>query len=363
MEIANRPHPTLNAFREHVSNRELFLILFQFTNRESLKAVWYERFGEARDVLEFGEMAEPVPKPDEVKVRVKVSGLNPSDVKRRKGTSVANPKLPRVIPHMDGAGVVESVGSNVHNFKVGDRVWIYEAQLGRAFGTGAEYAVVPEHLAVKLPDGINFDIGASLGVPAMTAHRCLFSDGSIEGKTILVQGGAGAVGNYTVQLAKWGKATKVIATVSSDEKAKVAKEAGADYVLNYKTENIVERIKQIAPEGVDRVAEVSFGANWETDASVLKTNGVISTYASDSQREPKFQFYSLMGKGLTVHFVLVYVMSREAHEHAIRDTQDALRQGFLKLKVAGRFPLSKTADAHEFLESGKAVGKVLVDIS
>lgn len=327
-----------------------------------MKAVWYERFGEARDVLKFGEMEDPSPGPNEIRVRVKVSGLNPSDVKRRKGTSVANPKLPRVIPHMDGAGIVDSVGGNVRSFKVGEHVWVYEAQLGRAFGTAAEYAVVPEHLAVKLPDGIDFDTGASLGVPAMTAHRCLFSDGSIEGKTVLVQGGAGAVGNYTVQLAKWGKAGKVIATVSSEEKAKVAKEAGADHVLNYKTENIVEKIGQVAPEGVDRVAEVSFGTNWETDVAVLKPNGVISTYASDSQREPKLQFYSLMGKGATVHFVLVYVMSKGAHEYAIRDTQEALRKGFLKPKVAGKFPLSKTIDAHEFLESGKAVGKILVEI-
>ena len=327
-----------------------------------MKAVWYERYGEARDVLEFGEMEDPVPAHDEIKVRVKTSGLNPSDIKRRKGTSVANPKLPRVIPHMDGAGIVESVGADVRNIAPGDRVWVYEAQLGCPFGTAAEFVVVPEHRAVKLPDSIDFETGASLGVPAMTAHRCLFLDGSIEGKTILVQGGAGAVGNYTVQFAKWGKARRVIATVSSEEKAKIAFEAGADHVLNYKTENVVERIRQIAPEGVDRVAEVSFGSNWETDVAVLKPNGVISTYASDSQREPKIQFYSLMGKGLTVHFVLVYVMSKKAHEHAIRDIEDALAKEFLKPKIAARFPLSKTVDAHELLESGKAVGKILIEV-
>ncbi|MDG6906303.1 MAG: NADPH:quinone reductase [Nitrososphaerota archaeon] len=328
-----------------------------------MKAVWYEQYGEARDVLHYGEMEDPVPRQDEVMVRVRVSGLNPSDVKRRRGTSVSNPRLPRVIPHMDGSGVVESVGSNVRNLKVGDRVWIYEAQLGRPYGTAAELAVIPEYRAVKLPETIDFDIGASLGIPAMTAHRCLFSDGPIEGKIVLVQGGAGAVGNYAVQLAKWGKAKRVIATASSDEKSLVAKQAGADYVLNYKTDDIVEKMKQIATEGIDRIVEVSFGANWETDATLLKPSGVISTYASDSDREPKIQFYALMRKDLTVHFVLVYAMPMEAHKDAIRDIREALRMGFLKPKVASRFPLSRTADAHEMLESGKAVGKILIDIA
>lgn len=328
-----------------------------------MKAVWYEQYGKARDVLKFGEIEDPVPRSNEIKVSVKVSGLNPSDVKRRMGTSVANPKFPKMIPHMDGSGIVDAVGSDVRNFERGDRVWLYETQFGNAFGTAAEFAVVPEHRAVKLPEGIGFDTGASLGVPAMTAHRCLFLDGPIEGKTILVQGGAGAVGKYAVALAKWGKAANVIATVSSEEKAKVAQEAGADHIVNYKEEDLAEKIKGFSPEGVDLVVEVSFGANWETDATLLKNGGVISTYASDSQREPKIQFYSLAGNNLTVHFVLVYLMSKEAHEAAIKDIQNALGKQVLKPTVARRFPLSKTIDAHELLESGKAVGKILVDVS
>lgn len=328
-----------------------------------MKAVWYEQYGNAREVLKFGELQEPAPKPHEIKVNVKVSGLNPSDVKRRRGMSAANPTFPKVIPHMDGSGIVEAVGTDVHNFKRGDRVWLYEAQLGTAYGTAAEYVVVPEHRAVKLPDGISFDVGASIGIPAMTAHRCLFQDGQIEGKTILVQGGAGAVGKYAIDLAKWGNAASVIATVSSQEKAQVALEAGADHVVNYKTENITQKIKSIAPEGIDLVVEVSFGTNWEVDASLLRTNGVIATYSSDAQREPKISFHSLMGKNLTVHFVLVYMMSKEAHEDAIRDVQSALGRKHLTPTIAGRFPLSKTVEAHEFLESGKAVGKILVDIA
>lgn len=328
-----------------------------------MKAVWYEQYGNARDVLKFGEMEEPIPKPNEIRVRVKVSGLNPTDIKRRKGTSAANPKFPKVIPHMDGSGIVDAVGSNIHDFKRGDRVWLYEAQFGTAFGTAAEFAVVPEHRAVKLPDGISFNVGASLGVPAITAHRCLFLDGPIEGKTILVQGGAGAVGKYAIELAKWGNAASVIATVSSEEKAAVALEAGADYVVNYKAENMVEKIKVLAPEGVDLISEVSFGGNWGVDAALLRPNGVISAYSSDSEREPKVSFPALMGKNLTVHFVLVYMMPREAHENAIRDIQNALGKKYLTPTIAGRFPLAKTIEAHEFLESGKALGKILVDVS
>ena len=328
-----------------------------------MKAVWYERYGEAKDVLEYGDTTDPIPGANEVRIRVNSSGLNPSDVKRRKGTSVANPKLPRVIPHMDGAGTVDLVGDNVHNFALGDRVWVYEAQLGRPFGTAAQLVLVPQRNVVKLPESIDFETGASLGVPAMTAHHCLFLDGPIEGKNILVQGGAGAVGNFAVQFAKWGKAGKVIATVSSDEKAKIAIEAGADQVLNYKREEVIKKVKETSPEGVDLVVEVDFGANLETDAAVLKPNGVISAYASDSEPEPKIKFRSLMGKGLTTHFVLVYVMSEEAHERAIRDIQDALHKGFLKPKIAVRFPLASTVDAHELLESGRALGKIIVEVS
>ncbi len=328
-----------------------------------MKAVWYERYGEARDVLEYGDMTDPIPGAKEVRIKVKASGLNPSDVKRRKGTSVANPALPRVIPHMDGSGIVDLVGSNVQNFAAGDRVWVYEAQLGRPFGTAAQFVVVPQHRVVKLPESIDFETGASLGVPAMTAHRCLFLDGPIEGKTILVQGGAGGVGNFAVQFAKWGKAGKVIATVSSDEKAKIASEAGADQVLNYKTDDVIKKLKETSPEGVDLVVDVDFGANLEIDSAVLKPNGVISAYSSDSEPEPKISFRSLMGKGLTAHFVLVYIMSEEAHERAISDIQDALHKGFLKPKIAARFPLARTVDAHELLESGRALGKIIVDAS
>ena len=328
-----------------------------------MKAVWYEQYGNARDVLKFGEMEDPLPKQNEIKVSVKVSGLNPSDVKRRKGTSSATAKFPRVIPHMDGSGIVAAVGSNVQNLKRGDRVWLYEAQLGRPFGTAAEYVCVPEQRAVKLPEESSFDIGASLGVPAMTAHRCLFVDGPIEGKTILVQGGAGAVGKSANELAKWGNAASVIATVSSQEKAQVALEAGADRVVNYKMKNIVEELKASAPEGVDLVTEVSFGSNWRDDASLLKPNGAISTYSSDTEREPKISFRDLMEKNLTVHFVHVYTMSREMHEEAIRDIQSALRKNYLAPSVAARFPLSNTVEAHEFLESGKAVGKILIDVT
>ena len=328
-----------------------------------MRAVWYEKLGPAREVLKIGERETPALGPGEVRVSIHSSGINPSDVKRRAGWGGLTMRLPFVIPHMDGAGVIDAVGEGVSTSRIGERVWLYEAQFNRQFGTAAEYSVVPERLAVKLPEGVDYELGATLGVPAMTAHRCLFSDGSIKGQTILVSGGAGAVGSYAIQLSRWGGAKRTIATVSSAEKEKVALSAGADNVLNYKDENVATRIREITSgEGVDRIIEVSFGSNLPTNMSVLKTNGTIATYASDSDREPKIPFYSVMNRGVTVHFVLVYVMPKAAHEKAIEDITNCLEQGVLRPSVGERFPLAETAAAHEAVESGKTIGKVLINM-
>ena len=329
-----------------------------------MRAAYYESKGTARDVLRIGDRPVPEPLPGEVRVRIHVSAVNPSDTKARGGYrgNVTMP-FPVVIPHQDGAGVIDKVGEGVNPARVGERVWVYEANLGRPFGTAAEFTSVPAHKAVRLPDGVGFDVGACMGIPAMTAHRCVFADGPVSGKTVLVQGGAGAVGFYAVQMAKLGGA-RVIATVSRDEQAARARDAGADAVINYKSEDVAARVKAIAgaEPSVDRVIEVAFGANVRTDVAILKPNGVIATYASDAIHEPQIPFWPMLAKDLAVRFVLVYVMPRQAHDAAAAFIGDALNRGALKHQIHRVFPLDETAAAHEATEAMANVGKVLIRV-
>ncbi|WNZ21850.1 NADPH:quinone reductase [Leptolyngbya sp. NK1-12] len=326
-----------------------------------MKAAWYERLGPAREVLIVDETAVPTVNPGEVLVRVHASGINPSDVKQRSGWGGLKMRSARVIPHNDGAGVIEAVGEGVAPERVGERVWLYKATFSHSMGTAAEYVVVPSNQAVPLPGTTDFAEAACLGVPAMTAHHCLFKDGAIEGQTVLVTGGAGAVGYYAVQLAKWGGA-QVITTVSSEVKAKAARAAGADHVLNYKTENVVEQIRDITGHrtGIDRVVEVDFAGNLSMNLAVLKTNSVIATYASDSDFNAQIPFYSLIYKNLTVHYVLVYAMSEAAHRAAIQDITTCLTTGILKHQIAHRYSLDQIATAHEMQESGTVTGKLVI---
>jgi NADPH2:quinone reductase len=329
-----------------------------------MKAVWYERKGAARDVLVYGERPDPDPGPGEVRVRIVVSGLNPSDLKGRSGWRGAREmQYPLIVPHQDGAGVIDRVGPGVAAARIGERVWLYEAQRGRAFGTAAEFVVLPAEQAVPLPEGVGFDTGAALGVPALTAHRALFIDGSILGHTVLVTGGAGAVGQATILLAKWAGA-RVIATVSRPEQAAVATASGADWVINRKTEDVAARVMAVTGGGgVDRVVDVAFEANLETSLAVLKTNGAISTYAPAAEYpDIHLPFYALFAKAITVHLIYVYVMSRAAHEAAVRDVNAALVAGHYRPHIGPRFPLAQVAAAHEALESGKTVGKVVIDV-
>lgn len=325
-----------------------------------MRAVWYEKFGAARDVLRFGEIEVPPVGTGEVRVRVYVSGVNPSDVKRRSGRSARATKFPRIIPHQDGAGVIEAVGEGVPKSRLGEKVWVYEAQIGRPFGTAAEYVAVPNENAVRLPDGIGFETGATLGIPAMTAYSCLFLDGPIKGQTVLVTGGAGACGSYAVQLAKWAGAT-VITTVSSEEKGRVASEAGAEHVLNYKKDDVVARIREITGgKGVDRVVEVNLGANTSIYGAILKQGGAIAAYASDTDMQPRIPFADLVSKCCTVHFVLLYAVNRSIHQQAVNDINKCLEIGALRPNIAQKLPLSETVAAHEAVESGDLIGKVLV---
>jgi len=327
----------------------------------SMRAAWYERNGPAAEVLKLGELPVPEPGPGEVRVRVITSGLNPTDVKARAGSRPMG--YPRVVPHQDGAGVIDKVGAGVPASRVGERVWLYIVQWQRAWGTAAEYTVVPARLAVTLPANTSFAEGACLGIPAVTAHRCLFADGPLGGQTVLVTGGAGAVGHYAVQLAKWAGA-RVIATVSSAEKAKLAALAGADHTVNYRAgDTAAEILALTGGTGVDRIVDVDFGANLPVSVKVLKTNGTIATYASMGEPEPKLPFYALMAKNATIRAVLLYTMPERAKDEAARDVAHLVETGRLVHVIGARFPLERIVEAHQAQESGKVTGNIVVDVA
>jgi len=333
-----------------------------------MQAGYYDSKGSARDVLRVGEVPDPVPGAGEVRVRISVSGVNPSDTKQRQGWGAYNTMpWPRIIPHNDGAGTIEAVGPGVDPARIGQRVWVYEAQRdGRAFGTCATFVVIPADHAVALPAGIDDETAAALGVPAMTAHRCLFQDGPVTGKTILVAGGAGSVGQCAVQLAKWGGAARIIATAGSDAQAAVARASGADVVLNYKDADLLAKLRDAAggERAIDRVIEVAFAQNIALDAAVLRPGGAVASYfnSADGSPDAVVPYQMLSSNCISVHFVLVYTMGPAAHDQAARDTNAALVSGHLRPRIAGRFPLADLAAAHEAVGLGGAGGKVLVSI-
>jgi NADPH2:quinone reductase len=317
-------------------------------------AAWYERRGAARDVLEVGELPDPEPGPGEVRVRVHASAVNPTDTKSRR--SPAPMQFPRVVPHQDGAGVIDRVGKGVPGERLGQRVWIYEAQWQRPHGTAAQLTVVAQEHAVPLPDHVSFEEGACLGIPAMTAHACLFSDGEIAGKTVLVTGGAGAVGYYAVQLARLSGA-RAISTVGSPEQERLVRELGIEDVLDRRAPDLARRIGM-----VDRIVEVAFGANLPVSAEVLAPNGVIATYASDGESEPRLPFRAFLLKNAAVRFLLIYLVSPEGHRAAARDITAHLQARRLRHSIARRFPLSDIAAAHEAMEQGHLNGKAVIEI-
>lgn len=328
-----------------------------------MKAAWYMQQGTADEVIQIGQLPVPEPSDKEVRVRLYTSGVNPSDTKVRSGWGgMAQPFSP-IIPHQDGAGVIASVGESVATTRIGERVWVYEAQQERPFGTAAEYVVVPESQAIKLPEHVSYETGAALGVPAMTAHRAVFADGAVTGKTVLVTGGAGAVGNMAVQLAKWGGAT-VFTTVNRPEQADIAKAAGADFVLNYKTEDVVQRIREITGEeqGIDRVVDVNFVSNAAISVSVLKTNGVVALYAGEPEDSINIPLIPLLLRNITLRTILVYAMPQVAKEQAIQDITAMLEVSALSPNIGQCFVLEQVAAAHEAQDSGQLIGKAIVNI-
>ncbi len=324
-----------------------------------MQAIWYEQQGPATEVLQFGELPDPQPGPGEVRVAVHVSGVNPIDVKRRlggRGTMTA----PRVVPHFDGAGVIDAVGADVDPGLVGERVWLYAAQWQRDFGTAAEFVTLPVAQAVPLPEHCDFAEGACLGIPALTAYSSVFSDGEVAGKTVLVTGGAGAVGRYAVQFARLG-GSQVITTVSTDEKAELAKTAGADHVINYRSSDVADRVLEISDGvGADRVVEVEFGGNLQTNLRAIRPGGIIATYASQSVPEPTLPFYELMYRSIIIRHVLVFQSPPKLLQQAVIDISGWLADGELTHHFGERFSLRETVAAHQAVEQG-VLGKVLVD--
>jgi len=328
-----------------------------------MRAAWYQKQGPAKRVIKVGEMDTPEAGPGEVRVRVAYSGLNPSDVKRRQDFRGQQLGFPRIVPHSDCAGVIDQVGRGVAKSRIGEKVWLWNGQWQRPFGTCAEYITLPARQAVALPRRVNLLHGACIGIPAITAHRALFADGPIKGKTVLVTGGAGAVGNYAIQLAKWGGAAQVLATVSSPAKARQAKAAGADVVINYRKQDVAERVLRATKgAGVDHIVEVAFGVNQAATLKILKPHGTIACYASDKAPEPVLNFYSFMMRNANLRWVFMYEIPDAAFRQATRDITSWLGKSKLHHPVARTFPLSRTADAHAYLQSGKANGNVIVEI-
>ena len=326
-----------------------------------MKAVWYERTGAAPDVLSFGEMPTPVAGPGEVRVRLEASGVNPADVGRRAGSYRAL-EFPRVIPNSDGAGIIDQVGDGVTRLSVGQRVWLFNGQRnGRAFGTAAEYISLAERLVTPLPDNVSFAAGATLGIPGMTAWCCLFGDGPVAGQTVLVTGGAGAVGHYAVQLAKWGGA-RVIATVSSAMKAEQARLAGADLVIDYKTEDVVAKAMAFTERrGVDRVVDVDFGGNIATTLKLMAMNSTIAVYATNGNRNPVVPMRELMERCIALRALVLFALPPAMLSAAQADISKWLVAGQRLHNIAAQFALSDTAQAHLAVEKGDKLGTVVVD--
>ncbi len=320
-----------------------------------MKAALYDRLGPAAEVLRIEDVDRPEPGPGEVRVHVQASGVNPTDVKARGGMT-PRPIDGFQIPHHDGAGVIDAVGEGVDQARVGERVWVWYAAHGRRWGTAAEWTVVPARQAVPLPAGISAELAASLGVPAMTAHWCLFADGPITGKTILVAGGAGAVGHFAIELAVRAGA-RVVATASSPRKADLARRAGAEQVVIYTDDDAAEQIKAAAGQ-VDRVIEVALADNLAMDLAVLKPGSVIVTYAAQAS-DPVLPVRACMSANVSLRFILLYGVPAQALDRAVTDISAALAEGKLSELPVHQFPLTDIVAAHEAVEAARP-GKVLV---
>ncbi len=327
-----------------------------------MRAITYSRFGDAADVLTLEELPTPQPAAGEVLVRIAVSGVNPSDVKLRANgrPGVTVSEADKIIPHSDGAGLIEAVGAGVDPSRIGQRVWIWNGQWRRAHGTAADYIALPEAQAVALPDSVSFEQGAILGIPGLTATHAVLAGGPVEGQTLLVSGGAGTVGRLAVQIAK-ASGAQVLATARGPEGLAAARSAGADHVFDYSAPDLAEQI--LATLGgalVDRIVEVEFGQNAQANAAVIAERGTIAAYGSAKDMAPVLPFYPLMFKAVRLDMVLVYILSPGQRGRAIAALTDLLERGALDLRIAQVFDLADCAQAHDLVASGAGAGSVLV---
>lgn len=324
-----------------------------------MRAIWYDRQGPADEVLVRGELPDPEPGTGQVRVRLEASGVNPSDTYRRRGDVPA--EYPRVIPNSDGAGTIDRLGDGVPRRWLGRRVWLYNGQRnGRWMGTAAEYIALDADLVTELPDHVSFAEGATLGIPGMTAHGCVFAAGPVQGRRLLVTGGAGAVGHYAVQLAAWAGA-EVIATVSSAGKAERARAGGASHVIDYRTEDVAARIAEVTGgAGVDHVVDVDLGGNLAAVMRSVRENGSIAYYATNGAQRPEIDLRAVMARNLAIRGFVLPTSPHGGRKRAQQDLAAFVRTPGRLLSVAGEFPLDETAAAHLAVEAGGKVGTVVV---
>jgi NADPH:quinone reductase len=325
-----------------------------------MRAITYERTGAARDVLRLRELPTPEPGPGEVRVRIAWSGVNPSDVKQRAGRRTRTLAYPRIIPHSDGAGVIDQVGPGVDPVRINERVWVWNAAWQRAEGTAAEYVVVPGAQAVALPECVSLEAGACLGIPALTAYHAVQVNGGVAGRQVLVAGGAGAVGHYAIQIARLCGAARVIATVSGEAKAAAARHAGADVIINYREEHVAARVAELTQgRGVDRLIEVDGATNIDLDLELLGQDADLVVYGSGAEAIT-LPFFPAILKNVRMQFFIVYALGAQARAEAIAGLSGLLGGAALLHPIAARFTLERTAEAHELVESALAIGNVII---
>jgi NADPH2:quinone reductase len=326
-----------------------------------MRAAYYERTGPAHEVLQLGELPDPQPAPGEVRVKLLWTGVNPSDVKSRMGLRGGPLPFPRIVPHSDGMGVIDAVGEGVERARIGERVWLWNAAWGRAFGTAAQYVALPQQQAVTMPAGVADEAGACFGIPALTAMHAVLMAGGVQGKRVLVQGGGGAVGHYAVQFARELGAAQVIAT-ASEAKAQLAREAGAQLVIDYKHEDVAAAVLRATDNaGVDRVIEVDIAANAAVDAGAVRAGGEWVIYGSG--KSPfSLDFFPLIVKCIELRFFIVYNLDHEQRTRAIETLHHLLAKGTIRHNIAQKLPLSRIADAHDMVGAGTAGGNVILAV-
>jgi NADPH2:quinone reductase len=321
-----------------------------------MKAAWYEKQGAARDVLVVGEMPDPIPAAGQVRIRIAASGINPGDIKKRQDAFGYGMSYPRVIPHSDGAGRVDQLGAGVSSEWMGRSVWCYGAQSYRPFGTAAEFTVIPVNQIAPLPERVSMEQGACLGIPGITAHRAVHVGGAVSGRTVVVQGAAGAVGLCAVALARHAGA-RVIGTVRSTSDQQTALRAGAHEVV-LSDKELTARLRALAPEGIDHIVEVAFGANIAADVELLKLGGSIASYATDDSA-PNIPFWQMVFKNIHVHFLGSDDFPKEAKVQAAQALNAAFEAGWSGFEIGERIPLADIARAHELVEHPERPGRVV----